>query len=120
MTTREISPWYRSHTPGLRQRAKGVAGVRSLLWEKEALGEMVELSVLAPHLVVLDVVNHVCVWSLPRCCASVVVDIVDATSLVYTPLPAARTSTHQVSLNSLIQQVYVINGRAHHITKRLA
>ena len=61
------------------------------------MSEVVELSVLSPHLVVLDVVHHVRVRTLPGCRARVVVDKVDATTLVHTSLPPA-THTHQVSL----------------------
>ena len=61
------------------------------------MSEVVELSILSPHLVVLDVVHHVRVRPLPRRRARVVVDKVHATTLVHTSLPPA-TTTHQVSL----------------------
>ena len=93
-------------TPGVGQRSERVLagtvrGERRLLRQDEALRELVELPVLPPSLVVVQVVHHVGVGTLPRGAARVVVDVVDATTLVNTHLkPDRRTDGRSTTAKS--------------------
>ena len=88
-------------TPAIRQRTQGViCGRLRCLWEEEASVHGIHGAVVAPLLPVVPVGHHLCVGSLPRGGARVVVHVVHTAPPIHTSLPAA-TPQHCTVLSVL-------------------